>query len=55
MRSSSREEIVEKFDALEAALDAVLELSCDALTTPSGSHWTAVSGCGVGCRPSSIR
>ncbi|EID12216.1 hypothetical protein MXEN_14171 [Mycobacterium xenopi RIVM700367] len=34
MRSSSREEIVEKFDALEAALDAVLELSCDALTTP---------------------
>jgi hypothetical protein len=34
MRSSSREEIVETFDVLDAALDAVLKLSCDALTTP---------------------
>ncbi|WP_375486419.1 HNH endonuclease signature motif containing protein [uncultured Mycobacterium sp.] len=34
MRSSSREQIVEAFDALDVALDAVLELSFDALTTP---------------------
>jgi hypothetical protein len=33
MRSSSREEIVEAFDALEADLDRALELSFDALTT----------------------
>jgi hypothetical protein len=32
--SSSREEIVEAFDALEADLDRALELSLDALTTP---------------------
>ena len=34
MYSSSREEIVEAFDALEADLDRALELSFDALTTP---------------------
>ena len=34
MRSSSREEIVAAFDALQADLDRALELSCDALTTP---------------------
>jgi hypothetical protein len=34
MRSSSREAIVEVFDALEAELDRALELSFDALTTP---------------------
>jgi Domain of unknown function (DUF222) len=34
MRSSSREEIVEAFDALEAELDRALGLSCDVLTTP---------------------
>ena len=34
MRSSSREEIVEVFDALEAGLDRALELSFDILTTP---------------------
>ncbi|HET9875237.1 MAG TPA: HNH endonuclease signature motif containing protein [Mycobacterium sp.] len=34
MRSNSREEIVERFDALSAALDAVLELDFAALTTP---------------------
>jgi hypothetical protein len=33
MCSSSREEIVEAFDALEADLDRALELSFDALTT----------------------
>ena len=34
MRSSSREEIVEDFDALEADFDRALDLSFDALTTP---------------------
>ncbi|BCO33877.1 HNH endonuclease [Mycobacterium heckeshornense] len=34
MRSTTREEIVEKFDALDAALDAVLELNGESLTTP---------------------
>src|ERR1700744_4599571 len=34
MRSSSREEVVEVFDALEAAMKRALDLRCDALTTP---------------------
>src|SRR6202008_3679249 len=34
MRSSSREEIAANFDALDADLDRVCELSFDALTTP---------------------
>src|SRR5271163_1491955 len=34
MRSSSREEIVEVFDALEAGFKRALDLRCDALTTP---------------------
>ena len=34
MHSSSREEIVEAFDALEATLDRALELSFDVLTNP---------------------
>src|ERR1700758_5814983 len=34
MRSSSRKEVAEGFDALEADLDRVCELSFDALTTP---------------------
>ena len=34
MRSSSREEIVEVFDALEADFERALGLSFDALTTP---------------------
>src|ERR1700744_5506747 len=34
MRSSSREEGVEVFDALEAAMKRALDLRCDALTTP---------------------
>src|SRR5579875_1531802 len=34
MRSSSREEIVEVFDALDAAVDAVVALGFEALTTP---------------------
>ncbi|HEY2198618.1 MAG TPA: 13E12 repeat family protein, partial [Mycobacterium sp.] len=34
MRSSSREEVVEVFDALEAGLKRALDLRCDALTTP---------------------
>ena len=34
MGSSSREAIVEAFDALEADFDRALELSFDALTTP---------------------
>src|SRR5271167_4302139 len=34
MHSSSREEIVEVFDALEAGFKRALDLRCDALTTP---------------------
>ena len=34
MRSSSREEIVEVFDALQAAMKRALDLTFDALTTP---------------------
>jgi hypothetical protein len=34
MRSSSREEVVEVFDALEADIKRALDLRCDALTTP---------------------
>ena len=34
MGCSSREEIVEAFDVLDAALDRVCELSFDVLTTP---------------------
>jgi hypothetical protein len=34
MRSNSCEEIVAVFDALDAALDAVVALQFDALTTP---------------------
>jgi hypothetical protein len=34
MRSSTREEIVESFDALKAGIDRALQLSFDALTTP---------------------
>jgi hypothetical protein len=34
MRSSSREEVVEVFDALEAGIKRALDLRCDALTTP---------------------
>ncbi|MDT5354610.1 MAG: hypothetical protein QOJ56_3142, partial [Mycobacterium sp.] len=34
MRSSSREDVVGAFDALEADLDRALQLSFDALTTP---------------------
>ena len=34
MRSSSREEIVGVFDALEADFERALELSFDVLTTP---------------------
>src|SRR5947209_12808451 len=34
MRSSSREEVVEVFDSLRAALKGALDLRCDALTTP---------------------
>ena len=34
MRSSSREEVVEVVDALEADFKRALDLRCDALTTP---------------------
>jgi Domain of unknown function (DUF222) len=34
MRSSSREEVVEVFDALQAEMKRALDLRCDALTTP---------------------
>ena len=34
MRSSSRAEVVEVFDALRADLKRALDLRCDALTTP---------------------
>ena len=34
MRSSSREEVVEVFDALQAAMKRALDLRCDALMTP---------------------
>jgi hypothetical protein len=50
MYSSCREEIVEVFDALEADLDRALELSLDALTTPSGwSCWRAARRFGAAC------
>ncbi|MGH3971551.1 MAG: 13E12 repeat family protein, partial [Mycobacterium sp.] len=39
MSSSTRTEIVERFDALDADLDRILELSYDALTTP---EWLAI-------------
>ena len=34
MRSSCREDVVAAFDDLDDALNRVLELSCDMLTTP---------------------
>ena len=57
MHSSSREEIVEAFDALEADLNRALELSFDALTTPE--RLVMLARCersfAVACRPSSTR
>ena len=43
MRSSSREEIVEVFDALEAGFKRALDLRCDALTTPE--HLAVLERC----------
>ena len=43
MRSSSREEVVEVFDALEAELKRALGLRCDALTTPE--HLAVLERC----------
>jgi hypothetical protein len=43
MRSSSREEIVEVFDALEAGFKRALDLRCDALTTPE--HLAVLQRC----------
>ena len=43
MRSSSREEVVEVFDALRAGLKRALDLRCDALTTPE--HLALLESC----------
>jgi Domain of unknown function (DUF222) len=43
MRSSSREEVVEVFDALEAQFKRALDLRCDALTTPE--HLAVLQRC----------
>jgi hypothetical protein len=43
MRSSSREEVVEVFDALEAGFKRALDLRCDALTTPE--HLAVLQRC----------
>jgi hypothetical protein len=45
MRSSSREEIVEVFDALRSDLKGTLDLSFDVLTTPE--RLTLLHGCEV--------
>jgi hypothetical protein len=43
MRSSSREEVVEVFDALEAEFKRALDLRCDALTSPE--HLAVLQRC----------
>src|SRR5271155_29762 len=43
MRSSSRDEVVEVFDALEAGFKRALDLRCDALTTPE--RWAVLQRC----------
>src|SRR5271168_4358330 len=43
MRSSSRDEVVEVFDALEADFKRALDLRCDALTTPE--RWAVLQRC----------
>jgi hypothetical protein len=43
MRSSSREEILEVFDALRAGMKRALDLRCDALTTPE--HFAVLQRC----------
>jgi Domain of unknown function (DUF222) len=43
MRSSSREEILEVFDALRAGMKRALDLRCDALTTPE--HLAVLQRC----------
>jgi hypothetical protein len=43
MRSSSQEEVVEVFDALEAEFKLTLDLRCDALTTPE--HLAVLQRC----------
>src|ERR1700729_2589030 len=43
MRSSSREEVVGVFDALEAEFKRALDLRCDALTTPE--HLAVLQRC----------
>src|SRR3984885_4803732 len=48
MRSSSREEVVEVFDALEADFKRALDLRCDALTTPE--RLALLRTCGKGRR-----
>ena len=57
MRSSSREEVVEVFDALEADYKRALDLTFDALTTPErlAVAGAAASSCAAGCPPSSTR
>ncbi|WP_183155298.1 hypothetical protein [Mycobacterium persicum] len=56
MGSSSRDDVVEVFDALDAELDRLCELSFEVLTTPSdcvpSSVWSARRG---GCEPRSLR
>ena len=57
MRSSSREEVVEVFDALEAGFKRALDLRCDALTTPERLAVLADAArrCAAYCPPSSTR
>ena len=56
MRSSSREEIVEVLDALEAGYKRALDLTFDVLTTPERlGYWSGGSRCAAGTRPSSTR
>ena len=53
MRSSSREEIVEVFDALEAAHKRARDLTFDVFTTPERlGYWKSWNRCGADTRPS---
>ena len=53
MRSSSREEIVEVLDALEAGYKRALDLTFDVLTTPERlACWRGGNRCAAGSPPS---
>ena len=56
MRSSSRDEIVEVLDVLEAGCKRALDLTFDVLTTPERlGSWSGASGYAAGYRRSNIR